>query len=684
MPRYVTPGLYYETVDTAQKDIDPTRVDIPAFIGFANQGPLNQPAQINSQAQFQAIFGGFIPNSYLAYTVRAFFENGGTRCYVVRVASNTAKVAYGELRDATGQATLRVSASGPGSLGNGLAVSLARTSAFATQAKPDIQDQPDPGRSFVESTVGFLPGTMVKAFQAQVSDPIYRMIAKNVPGQNILTWDTPLPLPVANGFDLRKSFSLETVEFSLTVYLAGQLREVFPRLSFGFQDAKDKGKNKDNPYYIENAISEKTSQLIRIKVLNSSALLPDQLPDPARVKTVRLLYSQDDLDNAQRADLMISSPWVWVWHCGKDGLADVQPEDFIGDPTAQEKRGLRTLEDVPDVTTIAIPDLTLQPVPVVQTRPPSPPNHNQCLSEEKPLPGVGPSTVQPVEQFAGFSQDQVARVQQAMIDFCESQKRCMALLDPPPLPKPPEKVLSVAELPPPLKPPEKVLSVAEIQRWSQLFDSKYAALYYPQLLVYDPLKLGGQIVRAIPPCGHVAGMFARVDHETGVHRAPANEELNWVQGVSVDVTGVMQGILNPLGINCIRTFPGRGIRIYGARTLSSNPSWRYVNVRRLFIMLERSLEAAMQWTVFEPNDFALRQTLVATIGTFLETLWLQGAFAGSSTSDAFFVKIDEQNNPPELADQGRLLVEVGVAPAIPAEFVVFRIGLVMDKLEITE
>ena len=416
---------------------------------------LHQPAQINSQAQFQAIFGGFNPNSYLAYTVRAFFENGGTRCYVVRVASDSAKAAYGELRDATGQAVLCVSASGPGSLGNSLAVSLVRNSAFVTRTKPDTQDPPHPSRSIVESIVGFSPGTMVKIFQSQVPDPIYRIITRSVPIQNILTWDTPLPLD--KGFVLGKPISLETVEFSLTVYLAGQLREVFPRLSFGFQGAKDK----DNPYFIENAISEKTSQLIRVKVLNSSALLPDQFPDPTGVKTVRLLYKQDDLNDTQRAELKISSPWVWVWHCGQDGLADVQPEDFIGDPTAQEKRGLRTLEDVPDVATIAIPDLTLQPVPVAQTLSQPPPQLDQCLPGTTPLPGPGRSLAQAIEQPPGFSQDQVARVQQAMIDFCESQKRCMALLDPPPIAQ------------------EKVLSVAEIQSWSQLFDSKYAALYYP-------------------------------------------------------------------------------------------------------------------------------------------------------------------------------------------------------------
>src|SRR6266566_9102301 len=126
MPQYVTPGLYYEIVDTARNDVNPARVDIPAFIGIANQGPLHQPTQINSQAQFQAIFGSFMPNSYLAYTVKAFFENGGTRCYVVRVGSTTANSAYVVLLDGNGQSTLCVTASSPGTWGNDLALFVSR------------------------------------------------------------------------------------------------------------------------------------------------------------------------------------------------------------------------------------------------------------------------------------------------------------------------------------------------------------------------------------------------------------------------------------------------------------------------------------------------------------------------------------------------------------------------------
>ena len=625
MPRYVTPGLYFETVDNARNDVDPSRVDIPAFIGFASQGPVDTPTQINSQAQFQAIFGGFIAESYLAYTVRAFFENGGTRCYVVRVASKTAHDASIVLQDETGQDTLCISANGPSVWGNNLTIVLARTNSFATQTITDAQHPATRSNGFVsvfvDSMIGFTPGTLVKVFQPQVSEPSYIIVTppppgKNmVPGSTVLSWNDQ-QTPLGEGFVLSETLWLETVEFSVSVYLQGQLREVFTRLSFGFDNAEGKGKNVDNPYYVENAISETTSLFIRVKDLQKDLQAPTPLPK--RFPAI----------NGQRSVSLMA---------GKDGLADVQPEDFTGDPTTVEKRGLRSLEGVLDIAAVAMPDLTLPPTP---------------------------HTSLPFEQFPGFSPDDVARVQQAMIGFCESQKRCIALLDPP------------------VQLTGKLLSVAELLTWRQQFDSKYAALYYPQLLVYDPLKLGGQIVRAIPPSGHVAGVFARVDHETGAHRPPANEELNWVQGLSTDITGPMQGLLNPEGINCIRTFSGRGIRIYGARTLSRDPSWLYVNVRRLFIMLERSLEVAMQWAVFEPNDSRLRHVLKLTITTFLEKLWRQGAFAGAKPAEAFYIKFNTDS--PDMVDQVELIIEVGVAPVIPAEFVVFRIGRTLDALEITE
>lgn len=657
MSRYITPGLYFETVDNARDDVNPARVDIPAFLGIASQGPVHQPTQINSQAQFQAIFGSFIPNSYLAYVVKAFFENGGTRCYVVRVAASTAKEAFIELKDTKNQKTLTITASSPGSWGNNLILLLTHSSNFATQTLPPPPPGVDRRNIFVTSTTGFAPGTLVRFFQAG-STIAYHVVVASFAQQKILQLDSPLE----DSYKLNDPISLETVEFALTVYVAGNISEIFPSLSLVDYVVDQDKKRVDNPRYIERVINAGGSLLISVKDEHSTTPLPDSFPALIGAGGVALIG-------------------------GYDGLADLTLTDMIGDPTSDEKRGLRTLEDVRDVATIAMPDLTLQPTLLAQPPLPLPASPDPCLPNNRPLPVGKPLKPHISEVFNGFSLEDVFQAQQAMIDFCEQQRRCIALLDPPvtllgnvfnvATQRIVQQKTAVRQV------QSDIFAITEIQGWRQRFDSKYAALYYPQLLVYDPLKLGGQVVRAIPPCGHVAGMFARVDAETGPHRAPANEELSWVQGVNVAITAAVQGILNPQGINCIRTFAGRGIRIYGARTLSNEPSWIYVNVRRLMNMLERSLEASMQWVAFEPNNFVLRQTLVLNITTFLEAVWASGALVGAKATDAFFVKCDDQNNPSALADLGQLVVEIGVAPVIPAEFVILRIGITQDELEVT-
>jgi phage tail sheath protein FI len=146
----------------------------------------------------------------------------------------------------------------------------------------------------------------------------------------------------------------------------------------------------------------------------------------------------------------------------------------------------------------------------------------------------------------------------------------------------------------------------------------------------------------------------------------------------------LQGVLNPLGVNCIRVFPGRGLRVYGARTLAGDPDWRFLSIRRLLLMIEEAVEESVQWAVFEPNDIALRQALKAAISGFLRTLWERGALAGATPDEAFFVRCDEENNPPAVVDLGQVIATVGVAPVYPAEFVVFRIGRTADELEVRE
>ncbi len=231
--------------------------------------------------------------------------------------------------------------------------------------------------------------------------------------------------------------------------------------------------------------------------------------------------------------------------------------------------------------------------------------------------------------------------------------------------------------PAPGKTPNDLLQNPPRDRW----ESKYAAFYYPWLKVYDPLSQG---LKEIPPGGHVLGVYARTDAERGVHKAPANEPLRGVTALAYTVGKGEQEILNPQGINCLRAFPGRGIRVWGARTLSSDPLWKYVNVRRLFIFLEKSIERGVQWVVFEPNSPRLWARVRQTITQFLTGVWKDGALMGTAPEEAFFVKCDETTMSPDDLENGRLIVLVGVAPVKPAEFVIFRIAQWSGGSEVSE
>jgi phage tail sheath protein FI len=203
------------------------------------------------------------------------------------------------------------------------------------------------------------------------------------------------------------------------------------------------------------------------------------------------------------------------------------------------------------------------------------------------------------------------------------------------------------------------------------YDSKQATLYYPWLEVMD--RLSG-FPKLVPPCGHVAGVWARTDKTRGVHKAPANEAIMEITGLGFHITDVEQGELNRSGLNCIRPFQGRGIRVWGARTLSYDPEWRYLNVRRLFNFISDSIMRGTQWAVFEPNDERLWIQLQIAVSNFLTIAWRNGALFGATPEEAFYVKCDRETNPPESIDAGQVVTEVGIAPVKPAEFVVFRIN----------
>lgn len=202
-------------------------------------------------------------------------------------------------------------------------------------------------------------------------------------------------------------------------------------------------------------------------------------------------------------------------------------------------------------------------------------------------------------------------------------------------------------------------------------DTKYAAFYYPWVKIVDE-EAG--LKRLVPPGGFAAGIYARSDTERGVHKAPANEVVRGAVDLEFNITKGEHDVLNPRGVNVIRAFPGRGIRVWGARTLSSDPLWKYINVRRLFIFLEDSIYRGTQWVVFEPNDERLWARVSQTIAQFLTTVWRNGALMGLKEEEAFFVKADRSTMTQDDIDNGRLIVLIGVAPVKPAEFVIFRIA----------
>jgi phage tail sheath protein FI len=293
--------------------------------------------------------------------------------------------------------------------------------------------------------------------------------------------------------------------------------------------------------------------------------------------------------------------------------AQLGADDYVGD--VSERTGFGGLEAVDEITMVAAPDLMSA-------------YHRGAIDLEA-----------------------VQAVQLAMIAHCELMGDRMAILDPPP-----------------------GLSPQQVKEWrvdKAGYDSKYAALYYPWVKVFDPATGSNRLV---PPSGHVAGIWGRNDATRGVHKAPANEVIRGAVALETQITRAEQELLNPIGVNCIRAFPGRGIRVWGARTLSSDPSWRYLNVRRLFNYLEESILNGTQWVVFEPNDDALWARIRRTISAFLVNEWRKGALFGLTPDEAFYVRCDRETNPAESIDIGQVICEVGVAPVKPAEFVVFRLA----------
>jgi phage tail sheath protein FI len=294
-----------------------------------------------------------------------------------------------------------------------------------------------------------------------------------------------------------------------------------------------------------------------------------------------------------------------------EGGLDPVPDDYVG-AMGSEARGFRLLEGVDDVDLVVVPDL-----------------------------------MQHAGTSMGFTEpEHVLAVQRALVDHCERMHDRFALLD---------------SLP--------GHDLEDAVEWRGHFDSSHAAFYFPWLKV----RRGEDILPPLPSSGHIAGYIARTDRTEGVHRAPANQPLEGLVDVARKVRKRERDHAFDHRVNTLLSFPGRGIRIWGARTLSSDQAFNQINVRRIFILVRKSVEKYAQWVVFEPNEPSLWKRLSRSVEDFLQDLWRQGALLGGTKEEAFYVKCDEETNPPEARDAGQLICEIGLAPVRPAEFIVVRI-----------
>jgi phage tail sheath protein FI len=640
MPTYATPGAYIEWQDASAPVIQPLRTDVACFIGLAQRGPLSTPVPVESVKQFEAHFGSFIGGGFLAYAVRGFFENGGRRCWIVRVAAAAGGVpaAAASLSiSAAGVPRWQVDASGPGVWGDGLALNAsvvfpARTFTVDGEASTRWID--------VASVASFQRGDLIELEQPGAKyyrvisdvDPVVRRIYFVHPDAGAgLPYDRPL-----DGYDRDQPLHVRSLAYAIVVRENGWPVAFFPSLTL----------IPEHPQYGPRVLAAASYPI----VLPPNAPLPKP-PPPIVIREL----AQGPLD--MQAPLEVAAGVAPRLSGGADGLASLTVDDFFA--------GIDASMQIDEVALVAAPDIVIQPITPPQFAPPPPPSIS-CL----PCPPPDPPRVvhQPPLSFElppQFSDDEVYRMQSLLVQRCEETNDRFAILDP---------TAAMAQ--------DAARGVALVEEWRTRFETRNAALYYPWLHVTDPL--GVAPTRRVPPSGHVAGLAAYFDLQVGVHRAPANRVLAWAQDATIAIDDSRHGHLNAMGINVVKSPPGLGLRVLGARTLSSDPTWRYVNVRRLVLMLMEAIDEQTQWAVFEPNDATTRLRISQALGELLGFLWQRGALVGTTPEQAFAVRCDEVNNPPASRADGQLVADVAIAPSRPFEYVVLRLGRQNNAFEVLE
>jgi uncharacterized protein len=675
------PGVRIQFADPPPA-VEPVRVDVPVFVCVCERGPLHTPVRIGAWPEFGRTFGGFVANGLGAYAVKAFFDQGGRVCWIVRVAAaeRTAAPAGPQPPDRRTSVLAPLDGFVPGA-----AVTVRQGSAAHTYLVTGVDatsatvawDRPlhpafDLTVAFTVATgagsaTATLPGGGGDALRLAASGPGAwgdRLDVLVTPGRKAATANRPAEpsngtaTPVAGtegfvaGSTVRVSQDVGGVVTAVTAVV----------------DRVDRARGVlwwtaplPVPPLVPGQPMTLETSTVTLSVRERGATVevwPDLSPVPAHPRYLPAVLAASPRIGA--VEVLTGGeplPGRYPLTGGRDGTAALTTGDLTGDELLGDGLGLAAARDLTEPAAVALPDLVGAPTPARVELPP-PDEHDPCAPCPPP-PGAPPVLeAVVVEAAAAFGAGEIVLAQQRVIESCERNTERVALLDPPAGPGP--------------------LTATDLREWSGRFSSSYAVAVVPWLTVVDPLT-GSRGVRRVPASGHLAGLMAQTDAAGGPWLAAANRGLAWAHGADTGLTEAQHAVLNEAGVVVIRALPGRGLVPMGCRTLSADPLWVFAPVRRTMIYLRRALRLGLAWTVFEPNGPALARLLTTGIATLLRDVWEAGGLAGATADDAFYLAVDQT-----AARAGELLIEIGVALTRPAEFVTVRVSRLDNRLELRE
>lgn len=611
------------------------RTDIAGFVGIAERGPLPEDfspdnfdgsqavVKITSWKQFLTSFGSFQEYSYLAYAVRAFFENGGVECRVARVAATSSANPDDWPRKAffTVPSGPSVAIGTIGQLFDPFHCSFTLNGTYTPKAY-DLLSVSNAGVTQLTQLAQILPSG-----QVLLTDPLNSPFAA---GATVSWYPAAFTILAASRGNWGNTLRIQITTLDASTFSLRATVDLGPNTTPTEDEYYRSLTLTKGAYNNAHEVLKTQSNLVRLECADWQASQPPSIQFPAPPSSL--------------------ASGIFYLQGGRNGLAALTLRDYSGGPN--DLRGLRLLETVEQIAMVAFPDAMFQTPPPL-TAPSAPADECAAATSLTPNPAVN----DPTTQIVPLSEQEGAQLQRLMIDQCQRLQYRVALIDPPP-------DLKIGEVP--TYPANYGLVTTPA--------SRFAAIYYPWLMAPDSLD-PNTLTRNVPPSGYVAGAYAQSDLTYGVQRPPANVELEYVVDVVQEISDLQQENLNLNNINAIRSFPGRGIRVWGARSLAaaSDSDWHFIHVRRLMSAIEETLQLSSRWTVFQTNNDALRNSLTHSLTVLLQGIWAKGGLQGAQATDAFYVKCDATNNPQTVIDQGQLICEVGVAIPAPMEFLVFEI-----------